>query len=304
MIFPKGLKTGDTIGIISPSSQFTEYSLDEIKTGFNDLGYKVKFGKSVDKVYKGYLSGEDTIRAKDIEDMFLDNDITGIICMRGGYGTPRILEMIDYNIIKSNPKFFIGFSDITALHIAFNQKANLSTVHGIMGGSILKWDAFTYKSLIDTLNLKEKLIISNPRNEKIVTIKPGYCEGKVIGGNLSLIVSTIGSEYEIDTNGKILFIEEIGEPVYKIDRMLTQLGMSGKFSNCKGIIFGDFSDCNNIDENEFRIEELLKDRVLKYNKPCIYNLKSGHCMPMISLPFGIDCKLDATNQTIEFFKNS
>lgn len=302
MIFPRGLKIGDTIGIIAPSSPFSKYNLEEIEMGFKDLGYKVKFGKSLRRRYKGYLSGEDKIRAKDIEDMFLDKEVSGIICIRGGYGTPRILDMIDYDIIKSNPKFFVGFSDITALHVAFNQKANLATIHGVMAGSVLEWDSFTYKSLLDSINMSHKLEISNPRNEKIITISDGSCEGKLIGGNLSLLVSTIGSNYEVNTKGKIIFIEEVGESIYKIDRMLTQLGLSGKFDDCEGIIFGDFCDCKKEENDEFTIEEILKDRVEKYNKPCIYNLKSGHCMPMITIPFGIKCKLDANNQTVQFFR--
>lgn len=302
MIFPKGLKIGDTIGIIAPSSPFSKYSLEEIEIGFKDLGYNVKFGKSVKERYKGYLSGEDKLRAKDIEEMFLDKEISGIICIRGGYGTPRILDLIDYNIIKSNPKFFVGFSDITALHIAFNQKANLATIHGIMAGSILEWDSFTYKSLLDSINMTNKLKISNPRNEKIVTISGGCCEGELIGGNLSLLVSTIGSEYEVDTKGKILFIEEVGESIYKIDRMLTQLCLSGKFDDCEGVVFGDFCDCNKDYEDEFTIEEILKDKVAKYNKPCIYNLKSGHCMPMVTIPFGVKCKLDASNMVLEIYR--
>lgn len=302
MIFQKGLKIGDTIGIIAPSSPFSKYTLEEVEMGFKDLGYKVKFGKSVRRKYKGYLAGEDKIRARDIEEMFLDKEVSGIICIRGGYGTPRILDMINYDIIRSNPKFFVGFSDITALHVAFNQKANLVTIHGVMAGSVLEWDSFTYKSLLDSVNMGHKLEISNPRNEKIITISEGSCEGKLIGGNLSLLVSTIGSKYEMNTKGKIIFIEEVGEPIYKIDRMLTQLGLSGKFDDCEGIIFGDFCDCNKDDEDEFTIEELLKDRVGKYNKPCIYNLKSGHCMPMVTIPLGIKCRLDASNQTLEFFR--
>lgn len=302
MIFTRGLKIGDTIGIIAPSSPFSKYNLEEIEMGFKDLGYKVKFGKSLRRRYKGYLSGEDKIRAKDIEDMFLDKEVSGIICIRGGYGTPRILDMIDYDIIKSNPKFFVGFSDITALHVAFNQKANLATIHGVMAGSVLEWDSFTYKSLLDGINMSHKLEISNPRNEKIITISDGSCEGKLIGGNLSLLVSTIGSNYEVNTKGKIIFIEEVGESIYKIDRMLTQLGLAGKFDDCEGIIFGDFCDCKKEENDEFTIEEILKDRVEKYNKPCIYNLKSGHCMPMITIPLGIKCKLDANNQTVQFFR--
>lgn len=299
-MFPKKLVPGCNIGIVAPSGPFTAITLEEVEQTLINYGYNVKFGKSCYGSYKGYLSSKDEIRAKDIENMFIDKEVDGIICLRGGYGTPRILEMIDYNIIKENPKFFVGFSDITALHIAFNQKADLVTFHGIMAGSSPNWDEFTYKSLVDAVNMEEKLEITNPEKEEITTIVDGKCEGKLIGGNLALIAATMGTEYEIDTKGKILFIEDVGESIYRLDRMLTQLALGGKFDDCEGIIFGDFADCNKENEGDFELEELIKDRVEKYNKPCIYNLKSGHCFPMISLPFGVNCKLDATNKTIEF----
>lgn len=298
MIFPKAIKRGSVLGIIAPSGPYKERELKEIKAKLEGYGYHIRFGKSCYSSYKGYLSSEDKVRAKDIEYMFLDKDIDGIMCIRGGYGTPRILELIDYNIIKQNPKFFIGFSDITALHIAFNQKCDLVTFHGIMAGSSYKWDDFSYESLINAINLKDTFEIKNPKNEKIKTIVKGKCEGKLIGGNLSLIITTMGTEFEIDTKGKIIFIEEVGESIYRIDRMLTQLALGGKFTDCEGIIFGDFSKCNKDNEEDFELEELLKDRVEKFNKPCISNLKSGHCLPMISLPLGANCKLNATNITL------
>jgi len=222
--------------------------------------------------------------------------------MRGGYGTPRILDMIDYEIIKNNPKTFIGFSDITALHVAFNQKCNLVTYHGIMGLTSPKWDEFTYESLLDAINMKEYLELKNPKGEEIQTLIDGAAEGEIIGGNLALLTATIGTEYEIDTKGKILFIEEIGEPIYRIDRMLTQLALAGKFNDCSGIIFGDFNNCNKQNDDEFELMEILKDRIEKYNKPCIYNLKSGHCMPMITIPFGVKCSLDATSKKVKIYR--
>lgn len=300
MIFPNSIKEGCTLGIIAPAGPYKEKYLENIRYKLEGYGYHVRFGKSCYTSYKGYLSGEDKVRAKDIEDMFLDKCIDGIICIRGGYGTPRILELINYDVIKKNPKVFIGFSDITALHIAFNQKSNLITFHGIMAGNSHIWDDFTYKSLIDAINMEKILEIRNPNNEEIKTIVKGKCEGRLVGGNLSLITSTMGTQFEIDTKDKILFIEEIGEPIYKIDRMITQLVLGGKFADCRGIIFGDFSECNKQNEEDFELEELLKDRIEQFNKPCICNLKSGHCLPMVSLPLGANCKLDATNKTLCF----
>ena len=299
-MFDKKLQKGSTVGIVAPSSPLRNKELSIIEKSLKKYGFVPKFGESCYSEYKGYLSGEDKIRAKDIEKMFLDKDIDGIICLRGGYGTPRILDKIDYNIIKENPKFFVGFSDITALHIAFNQKSNLPTIHGIMASTSDVWDEFSFNSLIDVVNMKDILKINNPEKEEILTIVEGSCEGSIIGGNLALIAATMGTEYEIDTKGKILFIEDIGESIYRLDRMLTQLDLGGKFKDCEGIIFGDFADCNKEHENDFELQELIKDIILKYNKPCISNLKSGHCSPMVSIPFGVNCKLDATNKTIEF----
>ncbi len=302
MIFPKQIKKGDTIGIVSPSSQFTEKSYNEVKKSIEDMGFNVKIGESCKGSYKGYLAGTDEVRAKDIENMFLDKNVDAIFCMRGGYGAPRILDMIDYNIIKENPKAFVGFSDITALHLAFNQISGVATYHGIMAGTSYKWDDFTKKSLFDALGCEKELNIENPEGEEIITFVNGSCEGVITGGNLALLADTMGTKYEIDTKGKVIFIEEIGEPIYNIDRMLTQLALAGKFDDCVGIIFGDFNDCNKQSEEEFELQEILKDRVLKFNKPCIFNLKSGHCLPMITLPLGAVCKLDATNKTVKIMK--
>ena len=302
MIYPKGFSNDCTIGIIAPAGPFKKYSLETIKNTLKNKGFNIKIGKSCYGSYKGYLSSEDTIRAKDIEDMFLDKDVDVIMCIRGGYGTPRILDKINYDIIRKNPKPFIGFSDITALHIAFNQKCNLVTYHGIMAGSAPDWDDFSYKSLLSSLCLEDELLVKNPSKNSINTIVNGKCSGLITGGNLALLVSTLGTEYEIDTKDKILFIEDIGESIYRLDRMLTSLDLAGKFKACSGIIFGDFCDCTKSSEEDFSLEELFLDRIGKYNKPCISNLKCGHCTPMVTLPLGAYCELDASNKKIKLIK--
>ena len=300
MVLKNKIFKGCTIGIVAPSSPFDIHDLNIIEENLNKLGYKIKFGKSCFNSYKGYLSGEDKLRAKDIEDMFLDKEVDGILCLRGGYGTPRILDKINYDVIKNNPKFFIGYSDITALHIAFNQKCNLITFHGVMASTCPEWDEFTYKSLINSINYTDALDIKNPKGEKIYTLIEGSCEGILTGGNLSLILSTLGTDYEIDTKEKILFIEEIDESIYRLDRMLTQLDLAGKFKDCNGIIFGDFCNCKKDNKDDFELIDLLKDKIQKYNKPCILNLKSGHCKPMITLPLGAKCILDSNKKKIKF----
>ena len=299
---PKFLAKRDTIGLIAPAGPLRSIKIEEIKYELNKLGYEVKIGKSCYLSYKGYLSGRDEDRALDLEKMFLDKDVDAIMCVRGGYGCARILDLIDFTIIRDNPKIFIGFSDITALHIAINQICDLVTYHGIMAASIKKWDYFTYSSLINALNFKDELILKNPCNEKLISIYDGSCEGKLIGGNLSLIVSTLGTKYEIDTKDKILFIEEIGEFTYKIDRMLNHLQMAGKFKDCKGIIFGEFTDCNKAFDNDDEILNLFQEIAIKNKKPTICNLKSGHCIPMVSIPLNMICQMNSVNEEIKIIR--
>ena len=299
---PKFLAKRDTIGLIAPAGPLRSIKIEEIKYELNKLGYEVKIGKSCYLSYKGYLSGRDEDRALDLEKMFLDKDVDAIMCVRGGYGCARILDLIDFTIIRDNPKIFIGFSDITALHIAINQICDLVTYHGIMAASIKKWDCFTYSSLINALNFKDELILKNPCNEKLISIYDGSCEGKLIGGNLSLIVSTLGTKYEIDTKDKILFIEEIGEFTYKIDRMLNHLQMAGKFEDCRGIIFGEFTDCNKAFDKDYEILNLFQEIAIKNKKPTICNLKSGHCIPMVSIPLNMICQMNSVNEEIKIIR--
>ena len=302
MKYPNSLQIGSTIGLIAPAGPLRNIKIEEIKYELNKLGYKVKIGKSCYLSYKGYLSGKDEDRALDVQNMFLDKDVDAVLCVRGGYGCARILDLIDFEIIKNNPKIFIGFSDVTALHISINKLSNLVTYHGIMAGSIKKWDEFSYVSLIKALNFKHELIIENPDNEKLISLYNGFCEGEIVGGNLSVIVSTLGTKYEIDTKDKILFIEEIGEYTYKVDKMLNHLQMCGKFNDCIGIIFGEFTDCKKAFCNDEEILNILKEIAIKNKKPTIYNLKSGHCIPMVTLPLNMNTHLDCNKNKIKIIK--
>ena len=316
MLKPKALKFGDTIGVISPSSPTAEENIQKAYNTLVEMGFKVKMGKSPYERY-GYLSGTDDIRAEDINNMFKDTEVDGIICMRGGYGTPRILELIDYEIIRNNPKVFVGYSDITALHIAFNQIANLVTYHGPMISSDMI-DGFSdfskmslFKAIMGQRDRSSVPLISsdntkkltNPAGKEIITINGGIAEGSIIGGNLSLIASTIGTSYEIDVRGKILFIEEISEEPYKIDRMLNQLKLAGKLHEASGIILGDFKDCNPKDDESLSLEQVINDHIKPIGKPTIYNLQSGHCAPIITLPFGVNARLDADKKEILILEN-
>lgn len=301
MIKPEALKFGDTVGIIAPASPTTEERVKKAHDKLIEMGFKVKMGKSPYERY-GYLSGSDNIRAEDINEMFRDKEVDGIICIRGGYGTPRILDLLDYEAIKNNPKVFVGYSDITALHIAFTQIADLVTYHGPMVASdmIGNFSEFSkdnlYKAIMETDPIGK---ISNPPGEEIITINGGIAEGNIIGGNLSLIVDTIGTPYEIDVKGKILFIEEIGEEPYNIDRMLNQLRLAGKLHDAVGIILGDFNNCvsEKHDEN-LTLEQVIEDHIKPVGKPTIFNLQAGHCEPMVTIPFGVRARLDADKKEL------
>lgn len=303
---PKSLKAGDTICIIAPASPTERENVLKAEKAVRKLGFNVILGESCFEEY-AYLSGKDEIRAKDLNNAFSNKNIDGILCLRGGYGTPRILDMVDYDLIKNNPKVFIGYSDITSLHIAITQKSNLVTFHGPMAASNMvdDFDAFTRENLLRTITENSGYNIENPENQYIRSLNSGYAEGEIIGGNLTLITSSLGTPYEIDTKGKLLFIEEIAERPYQIDRMLTQLRLANKFNEASGIMFGDFNNCVAKEGHKtFQLVDIFKEIVSICGKPIIYNVRSGHCKPMITIPFGIKAALDANKCEIKILENT
>ena len=299
MIKARRLKIGDTIGLIAPASPIAKRKVELGRQKLIDMGFKVKIGKTAYLSYS-YLAGYDEKRAKELNRFFSDEAIDGIICLRGGYGSLRILNLLDYDLIKKNPKVFVGYSDITALHIAFNQLSGLVTFHGPMVDSDMTGDfsGFSKESLLNSILDEEFNPAINNETKDMVKLNSGIVDGPIIGGNLSLLVSTIGTPYEIDTKGKILFIEEIGEYTYKLDRMITQLILSNKLKDAKGIILGNFNNCQPEKEGEFALEELISDLIKPLNKPTISNLQAGHCESSITLPLGVNTRLDGTNGKI------
>ena len=298
MLKGKRLKRGDTIGLIGPSGAVRkEGAVDRAIAYMQDMGVKVKVGESAHARY-GYLSGSDELRAKDLCAMFADPEVDAIICTRGGYGTMRMLDMLDYDVIRKNPKVFIGFSDITALHIAMLNQCGLVTFHGPMATS---WndcfpDGFTLPAFEKVVAKAEPAgaITNAPGYHERKTVNPGCAEGMLVGGNLSLIAGTIGTPYEIDTKGRILFIEEVGERTYCVDRMLTQLRLAGKFEDCAGVVFGDFTDCP-VEYPAFglTLEEIIRDVVAPCGKPIFTGLQVGHTSPQSTLAFGVHARMDA-----------
>lgn len=301
MLKGKMLKFGDTIGLTAPSSPSKVERVQMAIQMIRELGFNVKVGKSCYEEYGGYLAGTPENRAKELNEMFTDPEVDAILCLRGGYGTPQLLPYLDYEEISQHPKLFIGYSDITALHTVFMQKCGLATVHGPMATSdLLDGDEFTRTSLLRLLMNSNPLgAVSNPEGEEILSLVDGVAEGELVGGNLCLVASLMGTPYDLDTKGKILFLEDVGEEPFKVDRMLTQLALAGKLTDAAGIIFGTFTECESPNYSHgFDIVDVFKTIVAPFGKPTIYNLQAGHCETKLTLPFGVKAKLDATNRSL------
>lgn len=292
---------GDTIGVIAPSSPATDEEVKRAKEELQLLGFKTVLGRSCYASYGGYLAGPPALRASDVHSMFEDEGIDAIMCLRGGYGTPQILNLLDFQVIASHPKVFIGFSDITALHIAFQQKAHLATLHGPMASKgIASLPPVSKDYLLRAMMEPRPLgAILNPEEEKIGCLVKGQAKGRIIGGNLSLIAATMGTPFEIDTEGKILFLEDCGEEPYRIDRMLTQLALGGKFSDASGVILGSWRGCDPANGPDgFAVVDIFKTVIEPFGRPAIYNLQAGHDCWNLALPLGVEASLDATNRTL------
>lgn len=308
-IKPAKLKIGDTIGLIAPGSYISKRQLNESIKNLEELGYKVKYNNEIlDK--QGYLAGKDSVRVREIHSMFLDKDIKAIMAVRGGYGCARFLDMLDYDIIRSNPKILIGYSDITSLLYAIYEKARLVCFHGPVGTST--FNEYSVNNMLKVIaEDKNEFTMQNlpEDNGQIKIISDGVSEGELVGGNLSIVVSMIGTEYDIDSKNKIIFLEDIGEEPYRIDRMLTQMIQSGKFDECSGIALGVFRKCEINEnspefENSLTLQQVFEDRLGNLGVPVIYGLSFGHITNKFTLPFGIKAKLDTYNKKLVLLENS
>lgn len=293
--FPKPLKKNSTIGLVCPAGGFVDYKpIRRVVKYLKGQGYKVKLGKSLvskDKHFT-YLSGSDKSRKRDLINFFLDKSIDAIFCLRGGYGCLRLLDDINFNVIKKNKKIFLGFSDITILLLAIYKKCDFVTFHGPLLG---------YKFDIGSTNYMWKLL-SDPKfsfsyKSRGTTINSGAAIGTLLGGNLTDVCSMIGSRFLPDFNNSIVFLEDCHEEPYKIDRLLTQILNSGILKGAKGFIFSSFYKCGFKNNNQ--LVKLLKDRISKYNVPAIFNFPIGHDLKNYTVPIGVQVVLDADNLTLK-----
>lgn len=310
MIRPKALKKGDTIGLISASGATPPEKLQPAIASIEKLGLKVVVGETCHARH-GYLAGTDDLRAADVHRMFSDPTIDGIFCIRGGYGATKILSQLDFDMIRANPKVFAGYSDVTALHIAFNQLCGFVTYHTPMPSTEFirqEMDDFTWQSFMQQVMDKEpnEFYLANPAAQPMTTLVAGKASGQLIGGNLTLVTASLGTPYEIDTRGKILFLEDIDETEQRVDRMLTQLQLAGKLDDVAGILLGAWTECGPENpekpDHSLSLQTIFEEILVPVGKPILADIACGHCLPTMSLPLGRTITMDADNQRVQVMR--
>lgn len=301
IVKPNRLPHNARLGLVAPASPIYDPSdFDQMVESLTEIGYELVLGEHV-KDRNGYLAGKDEDRVADIHAMFADNSIDGILCIRGGYGSNRILDLIDFQVISANPKPFIGFSDITSLHMAILKKTGLVTFHGPVGKS--DWNMFTTNSWNSVLIEGESPTFEVPDDqEDAFLINPGTSRGHLVGGNLTVLTSLIGSDYLPDFNGAILFLEDVGEDVYRVDRMFSQLRLAGILDQISGLVFGKCTNCS-AGANSLSLKEVLEGYLIPLNIPAFYGAMISHEEQNITLPVGIQAEINADKKTIQLLES-
>jgi muramoyltetrapeptide carboxypeptidase len=304
-IYPKGLKKGATIGLCAPagpSHDLTE--IDGFKKFLIEKGFKVKEGKYIRK-HLGYFTSTDAQRAEEFMELIEDSSIDAIFFTRGGWGCARLLDLLDYNIIQKNPKIILGFSDISSLLISITHKTGLITFHGPNGNA--SWEQPSYQ-WIEKLLFSENSVLFEAKGMQSniqKTIISGIAEGVLCGGNLSVLCGIIGSKYVPSWENKILFLEEVAEEPYRVDRMLTQLKLNGVFDQLSGVVLGQFKKCIAEEPNwAFTVEEVLDQHFGNLKIPVFSNAPVGHVKDKYILPIGQKVQIDADKFTIRTLSKS
>jgi muramoyltetrapeptide carboxypeptidase len=301
MIRPSYLKNGDHVGIMAPAGIVEETDIEPAIKILQEWGLKTIKGKYLFE-NNGFFAGTDQQRLEDFQIMLDNPDIKAIFCARGGYGSVRIIEKLDFTLFLKRPKWIIGYSDITVFHIYLNNYLKCESLHAIMPKNFLKAyeDGFSLPALKNAL-FGEKLKYTIEKNE---LNKPGKASGKLIGGNLSIICNLQGTHFEINTKDKILFIEDIDEYIYHIDRMMMNLKLSGKLKNLKGLIVGGMTKIKHTTPDYGKsVSEVISDIISDYNYPVIFGFPAGHIIPNYALYMGRNVKMEVTDQkTLIHFK--
>lgn len=303
-ITPNALKKGDTIALIAPAGAvFSPHYIEKLETKLTSWGFKVLKGKTL-FAQEGYLAGSDELRAKEINTLFTNKTVKAIFCMRGGWGCNRLLDLLDFEVIKKNPKILMGYSDITSLLMVITHQTGLVTYHGPMGYS--SWKSFSTKEVYKVLVNGLKVKMTNPEDEtnQLKVLSPGKSTGELIGGNLTVICSLIGTKYEPNWDNKILFIEETGEEPYRIDRLFWQLKLADVFDKVNGIVLGSFRNCIPEEpEKSFSLQEVFDQHFNGLKKPVYMGASFGHTVNKFTLPIGTSATVNADNFTIQLEEN-
>ena len=292
-IKPPALQPGDTVGIVAPASNVKPEQLEAGCAALRELGYKPFY---FDSIFERdlYFAGSATRRARELEEMFIRDEVRAIVCARGGYGANYLLDILDLKKVKAHPKIFVGYSDLTTLLTYFTDATGLITFHGPMvAKDFAHADGVDRNSWERALNGSSEWALELDSDVKSLVVGSG--EGILYGGCLSILVASLGTPYEIRTAGTILFIEDIAAKPYQIDRMLMHLKLAGKLADVRGIIFGEMLDCEQTKDQGYRLEEVVMRVVGDLGVPVAYGLRSGHVSRRnITLPFGVQAALDVT----------
>lgn len=304
-IRPHRLKRGDTVGLVTPGSYLDDEGLQKAVTNLEGLGFHVKLSANI-RAERGFTAGTDGERLADLHAMFADPQVSAVWCARGGYGCSRLLPGLDFDLIKKHPKVLIGYSDITALLQAIHLRTGLVCFHGPVGAS--EFTDYT-RSQVTAMLLEgaapftiQPAAANGEAPEEAfqpLVISEGQARGPLAGGNLSLLAAMAGTPFDLDVRGKLLFIEDVGEKPYRIDRMLTQLRQSSKLQEAAGIALGIWADCEaDPEDRSLTLRQTLADRLGDLGIPVAYGLSFGHIDNQCTLPVGITAELDTNNLTI------
>jgi len=312
LLKPKRLKIGDTVSLINPAGATAHRSdIEIVVESMEALGLRVKVADHVFDRY-GYLAGSDKNRAEDVNEQFRDSEVKGILAIRGGWGCARLLPLLDFQMIRDNPKILIGYSDVTALLLAIFAKTGLVTFHGPLG--ISSWNSFSVDYFERILFNGEMIEMLNPKQvgdnltqvrDRVQTITPGKAKGKLLGGNLSVLSAIVGSGYLPSWKNAILVLEDIGENIYRVDRMLTQLKLAGILDHLSGFIFGKCSECGpGQSYGSLTIEQLFDDHIKPLNIPSWQGSMIGHIPRQFTLPMGTQVEIDAETGAIKMLESA
>jgi muramoyltetrapeptide carboxypeptidase len=308
---PPRLRAGDTVGLIAPAGFVDDaFDLDMVRETIVAMGLKPKAAPHLGS-RSGYLAGTDAERAADLNAVYADRQVRAVFAVRGGWGCARILPLLDFAAIRRTPKLLVGFSDITALHLAFAAKAGFTTIHGPNASASwgsYSWDAFravafdgATPTLTNPVGHEDRLV---QRVGRIRTFRPGVARGRLLGGNLTVLAALVGTPWLPDFTGAILFIEDVSEQPYRIDRMLTQLALAGILGKVKGVVFGQCTDCEpgGPGYGGFTLSEVLQQHLEPLGIPAFQGGQFGHVANQYSLPLGIEAEMDAGAGTIRLLE--